>query len=54
MFGLKAAGFDVVYMEARQVNAALSAMRNKSDRPDARRIAEVLRTGWYSPVHMKS
>lgn len=53
-FGLKAANFDVVCMEARQVNAALSAMRNKTDRTDARGIAQVLRTGWFSPVHMKS
>jgi transposase len=53
-FGLKAEGFDVVCMEARQVNAALSAMRNKTDKNDARGIAQVLRTGWFSPVHMKS
>ena len=53
-FGLKAAGFDVVCMEARQVNAALSAMRNKTDKNAARGIAQVLRTGWFSPVHVKS
>lgn len=53
-YGLKAEGFDVVCMEARQVNAALSAMRNKTDRNDARGIAQILRTGWFSPVHMKS
>ena len=53
-FGLRDRGFDVVCMEARQVNAALSAMRNKTDRNDARGIAKVLRTGWFSPVHMKS
>lgn len=29
-FGLQAEGFDVVCMEARQMNAALSAMRNKT------------------------
>jgi len=52
-FGLTAEGFDVVCMEARQVNAALSAMRNKTDKNDARGIAQVLRTGWFSPVHMK-
>lgn len=51
--GLKAEGFDIVCMEARQVNAALSAMRNKTDKNDARGIAQVLRTGWFSPVHMK-
>ena len=41
-------------MEARQVKAALSAMRNKTDKNDARGIAQLLRTGWYSPVYIKS
>lgn len=52
--GLEAEAFDVVCMEARQVNAALSVMRNKTDKNDARGIAQVLRAGWFSPVHMKS
>jgi transposase len=33
-YGLQAAGFEVICLEARQVNAALSAMRNKTDRND--------------------
>ena len=53
-FGLTSEGFDAVCMEARQVNAALSAMRNKTDKNDARGIAQILRTGWFSPVHIKS
>lgn len=53
-YGLTNDGFDVVCMEARQVSAALSAMRNKADKNDARGIAQILRTGWFSPVHMKS
>lgn len=52
--GLSAEGFDVVCMEARQVAAQLAAMRNKTDRNDARGIAQIVRTGWFQPVHMKS
>lgn len=52
--GLCAGGFDVVCMEARQVAAALSAMRNKTDKNDARGIAQVVRSGWYNQIHIKS
>ncbi|VTU42712.1 Transposase (plasmid) [Variovorax sp. RA8] len=41
-------------MEARQVKNTLAAMRNKTDRNDARGIARILRTGWYSDVRVKS
>ena len=34
--------------------AALSAMVVKTDRKDARGIAQLLRMGWYRPVHRKS
>ncbi|GAB5447442.1 hypothetical protein [Gymnodinialimonas sp.] len=38
-FGMQEKGFDVVCLEARQVSAALSAMRNKTDKTDAKGIA---------------
>ena len=53
-YGLQSTGYEVICMEARQVKAALSAMRNKTDKNDARGIAQVLRSGWYSRVHVKS
>ena len=53
-YGLQAAGYEVICLEARQVAAALSAMRNKTDRNDARGLAQILRTGWYRRVHVKS
>jgi transposase len=52
--GLQAGGLPVVCLETRQVKAALSAMTVKTDRKDARGIAQIVRTGWYSAVHVKS
>jgi transposase len=52
--GLAAAGFETVLLETRHVKALLSAMTVKTDRRDARGIAQLLRSGWYRPVHAKS
>lgn len=52
--GLVATGRDAVLLETRHVKAALSAMTVKTDRKDARGIAQLLRMGWYRPVHAKS
>lgn len=52
--GLVSAGYEAVLLETRHVKAALSAMTVKTDRRDARGIAQLLRLGWYRPVHAKS
>src|ERR1700745_2414736 len=52
--GLKRAGFDAVLLETRHVKAALSAMTVKTDRKDARGIAQLIRMGWFRPAHAKS
>src|SRR5262249_36055374 len=52
--GLTQAGFETVLLETRHVKAALSAMTVKIDRKDARGIAQLLRMGWFRPVHPKS
>jgi transposase len=48
--GLKRAGFEVVLLETRHVQAALSAMTVKTDRKDARGLAQLIRMGWFRPV----
>jgi len=52
--GLAAAGLPALCIETRQAKAAMSAMPNKTDRNDARAIAQIVRTGWYRAVHVKS
>ena len=52
--GLKQAGLAVELLETRHVRDAFSAMPVKSDRNDARGIAQLMRLGWFRPVHCKS
>jgi len=51
---LGALGFAVVCMDARRAADAIKGRRVKSDKADAYALAEMLRTGWYSAVHVKS
>jgi len=51
--GLIRAGFETVLLQTRHVNAALSTMSIKTDRNDARGIAQFMRMGWFRPVHAK-
>ena len=52
--GLTQAGFAGLLLETRHVKAALSAMTVKTDRKDARGIAQLIRMGWFRSVHAKS
>ncbi len=52
--GLKRLGLPVVCMDARRASDAVKARAKKTDRADAQALAEMLATGWYSSVHVKS
>ena len=52
--GLKDADFAVELLETRHVRTAFRTMPVKTDRKDARGIAQLLRMGWFRPVHCKS
>ena len=52
--GLTEAGLPAICIETRQAKAATGAMPNKTDRNDARGIAQIMRTGWYRAMHLKS
>jgi len=51
---IKQAGLAVELLETRHVSDAFKAMPVKSDRNDARKIAQLMRLGWFRPVHCKS
>ena len=51
---MKAAGLEVELLETRHVRDAFKAMPVKTDRKDARGIAQLMRLGWFRPVHCKS
>jgi transposase len=46
------AGLPVICVEARHMRAVLQAQINKTDRNDARGIAQMMRVGLYRPVHV--
>ena len=51
---LKSSGLAVELLETRHVRKALETMPVKSDRNDARGIAQLMRLGWFRPLHCKS
>ena len=51
---MRDAGLAVELLETRHVRDAFKAMPVKTDRKDARGIAQLMRLGWFRPVHCKS
>src|SRR3712207_1671506 len=51
---MRDAGLAVELLETRHVRDAFRAMPVKTDRKDARGIAQLMRLGWFRPVHCKS
>jgi len=51
---MREAGLAAELLETRHVRDAFKAMPVKSDRNDARGIAQLMRLGWFRPVHCKS
>jgi transposase len=51
---LAEAGLPAICVETRHMKAVLKAQINKTDRNDARGIAQMMRAGLYRPVHVKT
>ena len=51
---MRQAGLAVELLKTRHVRNALKTMPVKTDRNDARGIAQLMRLGWFRPVHCKS
>jgi transposase len=52
--GMKEVGLTAEPLETRHVRNAFKIMPVKTDRKDARGIAQLIRMGWFRPVHGKS
>ena len=52
--GLSQLGLPAVCIDARKAHKSLSARLNKSDASDAEGLAQLARTGWFTPVHVRS
>lgn len=53
--GLVALGIPAICIESRQAHQTLKSLRtNKTDRNDARGLADLARAGFFKPVHVKS
>jgi transposase len=52
--GMREEGLPVELLETRHVRTAFKTMPVKTDRKDARGIAQLMRMGWFRPVHCKS
>jgi transposase len=50
----RAWGLNVTCLDARHASAALKMQMNKTDQNDAEGLAQIMRTGWYRSVHVKS
>jgi transposase len=51
---LRGRGLDVTCLDARHARAALKMQINKTDQNDAEGLAQIMRTGWYRSVYVKS
>jgi transposase len=53
-YALVEAGLPVVCIETRHAKSVMKAQPVKTDRNDARAIAQMMRTGWFRAIHIKS
>jgi transposase len=51
---LRGRGLEIICLDARHARAALKMQLNKTDQNDAEGLAQIVRTGWYRSVHVKS
>lgn len=52
--GLSQSGLPVICVETRHAKSVMQAQNVKTDRNDARALAQMMRTGWFKAVHIKT